>query len=493
MTTPNARILVVDDEASLRQMMDVLLRRIGHDVTLASGVREASELLDSAPVPYDLVVTDLMMADGNGLEVLDRAQRVSTATQVLVVTAHGSVETAVEAMKRGAYGYLEKPLSVQTARAHVEKALEKRALLKDNASLRILARAMGGDSSGSAMIGRSAAFQSAMEFVKRAAPTKASVLITGESGTGKELFARAIHNGSERAQKNFVVVNCGAIPAELIESELFGHEKGAFTGATAKHAGMFRQADGGTLFLDEVGEIPLPLQVKLLRALQERKVRSVGAAQEVSVDVRIVAATNRDLAQMVKEKTFREDLYYRLNVLRIHLPALRERREDLPALIEHFRARFANEQGRSLIALSPEAMRAMLSYGWPGNVRQLENAIERSVTLAQGATITLDDLPPELLGEASLPSGEILLPAEGLDLEATLERLERSLIRQALERSKGVRTRAAQVLGLSFRSLRYRLQKLGMAHEGHGSDDNDGDGGERESLEETRPRARPRE
>jgi two-component system response regulator PilR (NtrC family) len=389
---------------------------------------------------------------------------VSENTQVLLVTAHGSVETAVEAMRRGAYGYLEKPLSVATARAVVEKALEKRALLKDNAALRTLTRGLTSESSP--LIGRSAPFLAAMEFVKRAAPTRASVLITGESGTGKELFARAVHQGSDRRDGKFLVLNCGAIPENLMESELFGHEKGSFTGADKKSLGVFREADGGTLFLDEVGEIPLVLQVKLLRALQERKVRPVGGTAEIPVDVRIVAATNRDLGQMVKEKIFREDLFWRLNVLRVQLPSLRERRDDLPVLIEHFRARFANEQGRSLIAFSPEAMRALVSHEWPGNVRQLQHAIESAVLLARTSTITLDDLPPEILG-AQLPArGEVALPPEGIDLEATLERIERSLIRQALERSRGVRTKAAQTLGLSFRSLRYRLQKLGMTVEG---------------------------
>ena len=461
-----ARILVVDDEASLRQMMEVLLRRVGHEVSLASGVREASEILEASPVPYDLVVTDLMMADGTGLEVIDRARAVSNDTQVIVVTAHGSVETAVEAMRRGAYGYLEKPLSVATARAIVEKALEKRELLRTNASLRTIVRSMQPTTEGGALIGKSPAFQAAMQLAKRVAPSKAGVLITGQTGTGKELFARAIHQWSDRRDQPFLVVNCGAIPENLMESELFGHEKGAFTSATSKHDGVFRKADKGTLFLDEVGELPMPLQVKLLRALQERKIRSVGGVAEIPVDVRIVAATNRDLAQMVKEKTFREDLYYRLNVMRIHLPPIAERREDLETLIEHFRLKFTQEQGKPSLSFSPEALRAMLSYAWPGNVRELENATERAVTLAQ-TVIHLDDLPPDVLGGTGRGATEpVSLPAEGLDLENALERIERSLIRQALERSGGVRTRAAQILGLTFRSLRYRLQKLGMAGEG---------------------------
>ncbi|MBL8600582.1 MAG: sigma-54-dependent Fis family transcriptional regulator [Myxococcales bacterium] len=458
-----ARVLVVDDEASLRQMMEVLLRRAGHEVTLASGVAEAVERIEGVAVPFDLVVTDLLMADGSGMDVVACARQRSSETQVLMVTAHASVETAVEAMRRGAYGFLEKPLSLATARAQIEKALEKRVLLRDNASLRLLNRSLGSESEGARVVGQSPAFVGAMELIRRAGPSRASVLITGESGTGKELAARALHNGSDRRDRPFVVLNCGAVPAELMESELFGHEKGAFTGATSKHLGMFRDADGGTLFLDEVGEIALPLQVKLLRALQEKKVRPVGASQEIAVDVRIVAATNRDLAQMVRDRTFREDLFYRLNVLRVHLPPLRDRREDLPSLIEHFRARFAREQGRELVAFSSEATRALLGYDWPGNIRQLENAVERAVTLAQGNTVALDDLPPEALGARLSEGAEVALGKEGLDLEATLERIERSLLRQALERAGGVRTNAAKILGLSFRSFRYRLQKLGMA------------------------------
>ncbi|MBI5515927.1 MAG: sigma-54-dependent Fis family transcriptional regulator [Deltaproteobacteria bacterium] len=473
--TSTARILVVDDEASLRQMMDVLLRRQGHEVVLAEGVREAKDILESAPVPFDLVVTDLMMADGIGLEVLDKARALSLDTQVLLVTAHGSVDTAVEAMRRGAYGYLEKPLSVAAARAVVEKALEKRALLHDNRSLRKQARALTPDE-GQALIGQSAAFRAALEFVRRAAPTRASVLVTGESGTGKELFARAVHQGSDRAEGPFVVVNCGAIPENLMESEFFGHDKGAFTGADRRRDGMFKVASGGTLFLDEVGEIPVTLQVKLLRALQDRKVRPVGSNTELPVDVRIVAATNRDLARMVREKTFREDLYYRLNVLRLHLPPLRERPEDVPTLVEYFRRRYAEEEGRPMLGFSPEAMRSLLAYSYPGNVRQLENAIQRAVTLAQGATIQVDDLPPELLGAEASTQEVFALPPEGLDLEATLARVERSLLRQALERSNGVRTRAAQLLRLTFRSFRYRLAKLGLSSDPEGEADGEGGG-----------------
>ena len=467
----SARVLVVDDEQSLRQMMQVMLQRAGHDVTIASGTREAREVIEGAP-PFDLVITDLVMPDGSGLDVVAMVRGRSSDTQVIVVTAHASVETAVEAMQRGAYGYLEKPIGLTNMRAVIAKALEKRLLLRDNASLRALARASR--PAGVEIIGKSSAFHAAMDLVRRAAPSRTSVLITGESGTGKEMFARVLHAESDRRDKPFVVINCGAIPEALLESELFGHEKGSFTGAVAKRDGLFREADGATLMLDEVGELPPQVQVKLLRALQERKIRAVGSNQEVPVDVRIVAATNRDLDADVKAGRFRQDLYYRLNVLRVQLPPLRDRREDIPLLVEHFRARFATEQGRPLVAFSPESMRAMLGYGFPGNVRELENAVERAVTLARGNVIELVDLPPEITGGPLAVTTTPVLPTDGLDLEAYMANVERSLLTQALERTDGVRTKAAALLGLTFRSFRYRLGKLGISADAGGDDDDSG-------------------
>ncbi len=473
MTSPDsatgaARILVVDDEESLRQMMQVMLQRAGHEVVLASDVRSAREVVEGAP-PFDLVISDLVMPDGTGLDVLDFVRRRSQETQVIIVTAHASVETAVEAMQRGAYGYLEKPVAMANTRAMIAKALEKRLLLRDNASLRALARAASPN--GVNIIGRSPAYAAAMDLVRRAARSRTSVLITGESGTGKEMFARVLHAESDRRDKPFVVVNCGAIPEALLESELFGHEKGAFTGAVSRRDGLFREADGATLLLDEVGELPAAMQVKLLRALQERKIRPVGSNQEVSVDVRIVAATNRDLEADVKAGRFRQDLYYRLNVLRIEVPPLRTRRDDVALLIEHFRARYGGEQGRPLVAFSPEAMRALLAYDFPGNVRELENAVERAVTLAHANTIELVDLPREITGGPATVSLASVLPEEGIDLEAFLANVERSLLTQALERANGVRTKAAAMLGLSFRSIRYRLAKLGVDGEPAPDDD----------------------
>jgi two-component system response regulator PilR (NtrC family) len=459
-----ARVLVVDDEPSLRQMVRVLLQRAGHDVVEAGDVTAASDVIASAPVAFDLIVTDLIMPGGSGLDVIKRARERSPETQVLVVTAHATVETAVEAMRLGAYGYVEKPLDLATARAHIEKALEKRAILRDNEQLRAITRsprlALPEDL---LLVGRSRALEAALDLVRRAAQSKANVLITGESGTGKEVFARALHALSERKTRPMLVVNCGAIPGELLESELFGHERGAFTGAHARREGLFREAHGGTLFLDEIGELPLPLQVKLLRALQERKVRAVGASQEVAVDVRIVAATNRDLESEVKAGRFRQDLFYRLNVLRVSLPSLRERSEDIPLLAEHFRARFCQEHGRHFLVFSPEALAALVRYPFPGNVRELENAVERAVALASGTTIEVRDLPPEIAGHEATPNASVVLPEHGVNLEEYLTSIERALLAQALSRAGGVRTKAAALLGLSFRSFRYRLAKLGLA------------------------------
>ncbi|MDP3277641.1 MAG: sigma-54 dependent transcriptional regulator [Deltaproteobacteria bacterium] len=463
MTIGPARVLVVDDEPSLRQMLRVMLSRAGHEVIDAIDVASARSAIAHASPAFDLVITDLVMPGGSGLDVIRAAREHSAETQVLMVTAHASVETAVEAMRLGAYGYVEKPLDLATARAQVDKALEKRLLIRDNEHLRAVTRSMRSGPNDALLVGRSAALEQAIDLVRRAAPSKVNVLITGESGTGKEVFARMLHNASERSRKPLVVINCGAIPETLLESELFGHEKGVFTGATSRREGLIREADGGTLFLDEIGELPIALQVKLLRVLQERKVRGIGASHEVAVDVRIVAATNKNLEAEVKAGKFRQDLYYRLNVLRLHLPPLRERSEDIPLLAEHFRARFAAEHNRPMTSFSAEATAALVSHPFPGNVRELENAVERAVALSAGLRIELRDLPPEIAGQPASNDLEAVLPDEGLHIEQYLENIERSLLLQALTRSRGVRTKAAALVGLSFRSFRYRLTKLGLA------------------------------
>ncbi|MGZ3455378.1 MAG: sigma-54-dependent transcriptional regulator [Polyangiales bacterium] len=467
------RILVVDDEPGLREMVKILLRREGHDVTAAAGFVPGRDAIFGSPQPFALVLTDLVMPDGSGLDLLTAAKERNPATEVIVMTAHSTVETALEAMRRGAYDFVAKPFQTAELRLLVGRALEKSAIVRENVRLRAkLAETQPSDSLE--FLGKSAPMRAIADLVRRVASSRTTVLVTGESGTGKERVARAIHRSSDRANRPFRVVNCGALPENLMESELFGHEKGSFTGATGKHAGLFRDADGGTLLLDEIGELPLNLQVKLLRALQERKIRPVGATNELPVDVRLIAATNRDVEKDVAEGKFRQDLYYRLNIIRIEMPPLRARTEDIPALTDTFVQRFAEEHGKTVRGVSPEAMRAILAYSFPGNVRELENALERAVTLCQGPLIALGDLPPSIAGSVAEPAPQLLaLPEGGCNLDAVVAEVERRLLMQALERTGGVRTQAAKLLGITFRSLRYRLDKLGLDQGGGGEDDGD--------------------
>ena len=391
------RILVVDDEPGLRDMLGILFRREGLDVVLAPGFKTGSEAVTHAPEPYAVVLTDLLMPDGSGMDLLTLVKRRTARTEVIVMTAHGDIDIAIEAMKRGAYDFVAKPFATNELRALVHKALEKGALFAENERLRAqLGRARTTD-----LLGQSEGMRRVLDMVQRIAATRTTVLITGESGTGKERVAKAIHVQSERRDRPFVVVNCGAIPDALIEAELFGHEKGAFTGASSARPGMFRAAEGGTLLLDEIGDLPLGLQVKLLRVLQEKLVRGVGSSTEVPIDVRVLAATNRNVEDDVRSGRLRQDLYYRLNVIRLEVPPLRERREDIRVLGEHFLARCSAEQNKDVRALSPDALRALEAYAFPGNVRELENVVERAVALAQGPTIGLGDLPREVSGAAS--------------------------------------------------------------------------------------------
>ncbi|HVU05370.1 MAG TPA: sigma-54 dependent transcriptional regulator [Polyangiaceae bacterium] len=464
---PASRVLVVDDEPALRQMLEILFRREGYDVVSAAGAKLALEAIQGAPQPFPIVLTDLSMPDGTGLDVLAAAKARAPSTEVILITAHSSVENAITAMRGGAYDFVTKPFDPSELAALVGKALEKRHLVEENARL----RARVHDKDDGKLVGRSAAMRAVLELATRVAQTRTTVLITGESGTGKERVARAIHEQSERAKKPFLVVNCGALPEALMESELFGHEKGAFTGATSRNPGLFREADGGTVLLDEVGELPTSLQVKLLRVLQEKRVRSVGAAQEVPVDVRVLAATNRDIESDVASGKFRQDLYYRLNVIRIEIPPLRERREDVPVLVERFVRRFAKEMAKDVQGLAPDALRALEGYAFPGNVRELENLVERAVALSTTRALGLGDLPREVSGMAASTTPSLLeLPSEGCLLDDVLSEVERRLIVSALERAGGIRTAAAKILGISFRSLRYRLEK-------HGLDAGDPDGG----------------
>jgi two-component system response regulator PilR (NtrC family) len=460
-------VLVVDDEPGLREMVSILFRREGYDVSAVPGFVAARDALRNAPKPYGVVLADLMMPDGSGLDLVTIAKQVSSDTEVIVMTAHSTVETAIEAMKRGAYDFVTKPFATSELRALVGKAFEKRALSEENARLRAqVERQQPKD-----LLGHSPAMQRILDIVRRVASGKSTVLITGESGTGKERIARVLHEFSDRKDRPFRVVNCGAIPESLLESELFGHEKGAFTGATTRKLGFFREADGGTVLLDEIGELPLGMQVKLLRVLQERKVRGVGEAEETAVDVRVLAATNRNVEEEVKAGRFRQDLYYRLNVIRLEVPPLRERREDIPELARYFLERCAREHDKAVRSISPDVLRAFDAYAFPGNVRELENIIERAVALASGPQIGLGDLPKEISGAVAQPTPALLdLPEQGCDLDAVLAEVERRLILQALERAGGVRTTAAKSLGLTLRSLRYRMQKLKMQSPEEGDD-----------------------
>ena len=457
-------ILIVDDEQGLRDMLAILFRREGFEVATAPSFKAGCEAVRGAPSPWEIVLTDIMMPDGSGLDVLSLAKERSAQTEVIVMTAHSSIELAVDAMRRGAYDFVAKPFATSELRALVAKALEKRALLVENVRLRAREAERADREGPKDLLGHSDAMRKILELVRRIAPTKSTVLVTGASGTGKERIARAIHALSDRAGKPFSVVNCGAIPEALMESELFGHDKGVFTGATRSTLGIFREAAGGTVLLDEVGELPPQLQVKLLRVLQERRVRPVGAATEEDVDVRVIAATNRNVEDDVKSGKFRQDLYYRLNVIRIEVPPLAERRGDIPELAQHFLERAAAEHGKAMHGFSADAMRALDAYAFPGNVRELENVVERAVALASSSTIGLGDLPREISGSAAAPSPSLAwLPEDGCDLDAVIGEVERRLILQALERSGGVRTIAAKLLGISNRSMRYRLQKLSLA------------------------------
>ncbi|HTN51563.1 MAG TPA: sigma-54 dependent transcriptional regulator [Anaeromyxobacter sp.] len=451
-----ASLLVVDDEPSMREFLDILLRKEGHEVSAAADAGAA--LARIAQGDLDLVITDLRLGRESGIDVLKAVKEQSPATEVVIVTAFATTENAIQAMKLGAYDYVLKPFKVEELRLVVQKALEHRALVAENRVLRLKA----GVPRQEELIGRSPAIEEVRQMVEKVAPARTTVLVTGESGTGKEVVARAIHRRGGRQDQPFVAINCGAIPEGLIESELFGHEKGSFTGASEARAGLFEVAGSGTLFLDEVGDLPPPVQVKLLRALQERRIRRVGGSRDLPVAARIVAATNRDLAVEVQAGRFREDLYYRLNVIQLRMPALRERREDLPAFLDHLLARFAAELGKPRPRVSPEAERILLAHDWPGNVRELANVVERAVTLASGEVIDVPVLPPNLRGRSAEPAGTLALPEAGLDLQAHLDAIERAILEQALARTGGVKTEAARLLSLTFRSLRYRLAKYGI-------------------------------
>jgi len=447
------RILVVDDEASQRELVSGYLKKQGFEVFTAAGGEAALELFRQAPM--ELILTDQRMSGLSGLELLKAARAINPETQVIVMTAYGNVETAVEAMKAGAVDYLTKPLHLEELRQKIQRIVEQHRLYAENRALREELRSRHRIEG---IIGDSGRMVEVVSLVQRVAASEATVLIRGESGTGKELIAKAIHYASPRAARPLVRVNCAALPENLLESELFGHEKGSFTGAIASRKGRFELADTGTLFLDEIGDLPLHLQAKLLRVLQEREFERVGSSQPIKVNVRVLSATHRDLESLLRVGQFREDLYYRLNVVTIVVPPLRERREDLPALMDHFLKLFAAKNSKTLRGFSREARDALLRYDYPGNVRELENLIERAVVLSRGDLIGRGDLP--LTVEAPEASGEP--PAQ---LTAAVEGLERRMIKNAMARAGGVQTRAADLLGMTERALRYKLKKYGLQGE----------------------------
>jgi two-component system response regulator PilR (NtrC family) len=430
--------LVVDDEPDLRELVSITLSRMGIEPVTAATLGEARAALRSRD--FDLCLTDMRLPDGDGLELVADIQRHRPNLPVAVLTAHGSVEAAVQALKSGAFDFVAKPVQLGQLRALVQTALK-------------LAGARGGGAAPK-LSGESRAMREVRDLLERVARTQAPVLITGESGTGKELAAKLVHESGPRAEAPFVAVNCGAIPAELIESELFGHRRGSFTGAVADKQGLFQAAHGGTLFLDEVADLPLALQVKLLRVVQEKAVRPVGATAEEPVDVRILAATHKDLSALVAAGRFREDLYYRIVVIEVHIPPLRERREDLMPLAEHLLARLAGAQGRDGATLDADAREALLAHDFPGNVRELENVLERALTLAGGEPIRAEHIQIRRPGPAAVPAA---------DLEGKLADVERDAIRDALARANNNRTAAAKLLGMTLRQLRYRIAKLGLS------------------------------
>jgi DNA-binding NtrC family response regulator len=445
-----ARLLVVDDEASARGTFALLLRKRGHQVLEADSVTAATKRL--AEEVFDLVVTDLRMPDGDGLDVLRAAKAHAPATEVILLTAYAEWKSAKEAIRLGALDYFEKGQEPDELNHRIDMALAGRALRRENENLRAQLRERYGLSG---LIAQSPAMHTILDLVERVAPTDATLLIQGESGTGKEVIAKAVHHASARATRPFVAVNCGAVPETLLESELFGYMRGAFTGAAVNKLGLFEEADGGTLFLDEVAEMPAALQVKLLRALQSGEVRRLGATQAATFDVRVISATNGDLAARISQGTFREDLFYRLNVIQMVLPPLRDRREDIPALAEHFVARSASKLGRTL-RLAPATLERLLRYPWPGNVRELENAIERATILARGEIVEPDDLPPHV--SAGLQLG----PSPALPRQTTLADAERVHILQTLERFGRNHSGAAEALGIGRTTLWRKLKEYGI-------------------------------
>jgi DNA-binding NtrC family response regulator len=450
-------ILIVEDEPRMRRLLEISLGEDGHHVQTVEDAETGLKFLRREVV--DLILTDLKLPGMNGMDFLHEARRLSTAVPVVVMTAYGSVETAVEAMKAGASDYVLKPFSMAEMKLVINKELDVQKVREENRALR---EALGKRYQYRNIIARSAKMQEVLALVERVAPTNSTVLLGGESGVGKDLIARAIHQNSRRASGPFIKINSTAIPDTLFESELFGFEKGAFTGAIASKPGKFELADKGSLFLDEIGDVPGPIQVKLLRVLQEREFERLGGTKTLKVDVRLIAATNKDLRAALEQGTFREDLYYRLNVVPIDLPPLREHKEDIPELVQHFLARFTLDNGKEIESVTPTAMKQLMDFHWPGNVRQLENTIERAVALCAGKVIDSGDIHLE----GPRPRNHAAATAPVLPEGMTLEQWEDEIIREALRRADGNKSQAARLLGLSRNALRYRLSKIGMEESG---------------------------
>lgn len=454
-----ARILVVDDEKSMCDFLEIMLKKEGYKVTATTDPKKALTALEKDF--FHMVLTDIRMPEVDGFEILRRAKELNPDTLVIMITAYGSPEGAVEAMKEGAYDYITKPFQVDEVKLTIRKALERYLLWEENLRLRQLVEQRYQFWN---IVGKSPRMLKVFDLIEKVSQAKVNVLILGESGTGKELVAKAIHYNSPRKNGPFVPINCGAIPETLLESELFGYVRGAFTGAVTSKRGLLEIASGGTLFLDEIGDLPLSLQVKLLRVIQEREFKRVGGTEDIKVDLRIIAASNQDLAEKIHKKEFREDLYYRLNVIQINLPPLRERREDIPLLVQHFVEKYSREMGKEVKGVTPEAMELLVNYDYPGNVRELENIIERSVTLETEPYITdkhIRSYMSERLLARDFPI-KVEIPEEGIDLNRVIEEIEKAFLLKALERTGGMKKKAAELLGMNFRAIRYKLAKYGL-------------------------------
>ncbi|MGW8271855.1 MAG: sigma-54-dependent transcriptional regulator [Thermodesulfovibrionales bacterium] len=447
------KILIIEDEKGMNEVLRILLEGEGYEVSTALDGSQGVELVRKDI--YDLVITDIRMPGVDGFSVLRTVKDISPETIVIMITAFGTTESAIEAMKLGAYDYINKPFKIDEIRLVVHKALEKRKLKTE---LQVLKDQIQTSYRLENIIGKSAAMQHILITLPKVAQSLSNVLITGESGSGKELIARAIHNLSPRSKKNFVALNCAAFPEGLLESELFGHMKGAFTGAVSNKQGLFEIADDGSIFLDEIAEMPVSLQSKLLRVLEDGTFRRVGGVNDIKVDVRIISATNKNIQTLIEQGAFREDLFYRLNVIPVHIPPLRERKEDIPLLVDHF----LRKNGADAKRFSKGAMKAFMHYDWKGNVRELQNALERIIALTDGEEIQAEMLPPELLQPSGSSSLLPHLEAPGFSLDATIESIEKSYLMKALGLSHGVKSEAAKILNISFRSLRHRLLKYGI-------------------------------